>query len=201
MSDVIRTDAAEVVYFGTTLINLETDTVSSTDDIKDGKIGHLRDGSVVRGTNKNDVDSTDITAGKAAATGDIVSGQEAYVNGEKIVGSMPVRGDVAGYISTKDGKYTIPAGLHSGGGSVEISAEEKANIVPENIAEGHSILGVQGSHQGATPVQTEVGSATPSNSQQTITPSAGHYFSSVVVAAIPYSETIGSTGGKIITIG
>ena len=35
---------------GTTLIDLTTDTVASSDDIVQGKIGHLNDGSVVTGT-------------------------------------------------------------------------------------------------------------------------------------------------------
>lgn len=35
---------------GTTLIDLSTDTVASSDDIVQGKVGHLNDGSVVTGT-------------------------------------------------------------------------------------------------------------------------------------------------------
>ena len=35
---------------GTTLIDLSTDTVASSDDIVSGKIGHLNDGTVVTGT-------------------------------------------------------------------------------------------------------------------------------------------------------
>ena len=35
---------------GTTLIDLSTDTVASSDDIVSGKIGHLNDGMVVTGT-------------------------------------------------------------------------------------------------------------------------------------------------------
>lgn len=40
----------KVVYGNQTLIDLTTDTVASSDDILAGKVGHLRDGSVVTGT-------------------------------------------------------------------------------------------------------------------------------------------------------
>lgn len=40
----------KVVFNGNTLIDLSTDTVSSAADIVSGKVGHLRDGSVVTGT-------------------------------------------------------------------------------------------------------------------------------------------------------
>ena len=197
----IRTDSTKVVYYGDTLINLDTDTVSSSDDIVQGKIGHLNNGDVVYGTNTNDVDSTNITSGKAARAGDLLSGQEAYVNGSKIIGSMSNNGDIVGYISTRDGSYTIPAGAHSGGGKVYISDNEKEKIIPENIKEGVTILGQLGTHAGATPVQTETGAATPSTSQQVISPTAGYYFSQFTVAAIPYSTSIGTNGGTVITIG
>ncbi len=40
----------KVVYGNNTLIDLSTDTISSASDIASGKVGHLRDGSVVTGT-------------------------------------------------------------------------------------------------------------------------------------------------------
>lgn len=40
----------KVVFNGQTLIDLSTDTVASASDIVAGKVGHLRDGSVVTGT-------------------------------------------------------------------------------------------------------------------------------------------------------
>ena len=40
----------KVVFGGQTVIDLSTDTVTSSDDILAGKVGHLRDGSVVTGT-------------------------------------------------------------------------------------------------------------------------------------------------------
>lgn len=40
----------KVTFNGQTLIDLSTDTVASAADIVSGKVGHLRDGSVVTGT-------------------------------------------------------------------------------------------------------------------------------------------------------
>lgn len=40
----------KIALDGTTLIDLSTDTVASSDDIVQGKVGHLNDGSVVTGT-------------------------------------------------------------------------------------------------------------------------------------------------------
>ena len=40
----------KIALDGQTLIDLSTDTVSSSDDIVSGKVGHLNDGSVVTGT-------------------------------------------------------------------------------------------------------------------------------------------------------
>lgn len=40
----------KVIFNGQTLIDLSTDTVASAADIVSGKVGHLRDGSVVTGT-------------------------------------------------------------------------------------------------------------------------------------------------------
>lgn len=40
----------KVIFNGQTIIDLSTDTVSSASDIASGKVGHLRDGTVVTGT-------------------------------------------------------------------------------------------------------------------------------------------------------
>lgn len=45
----------KIAFDSTTLIDLSTDTVTSSDDIVSGKIGHLNDGSVVTGTAASEV--------------------------------------------------------------------------------------------------------------------------------------------------
>ena len=57
-----------------------------------------------------------------AAAGEILTGKTAYVNGSKVTGTMANNGSVT---ATMDGlsvtRYTIPAGYHSGGGTVSLT--------------------------------------------------------------------------------
>ena len=52
---------------------------------------------------------------------------------------------------------------------------------------------------GSVPTQTKT--ATPSTTQQTVTPDTGYLLSQVTVNAIPYTETLNSAGGYTVTIG
>ena len=60
------------------------------------------------------------TSSATAGAGDILSGKTAYVNGNKITGSMTNKGAVSETISP-GGTYTIPAGYHNGSGKVTAS--------------------------------------------------------------------------------
>ena len=59
---------------------------------------------------------------------------------------MPNNGAVAGKITQKDGKYTIPMGFHDGSGSAAIDETEQAKLVPANIREGVTNPGRGGFH-------------------------------------------------------
>ena len=52
----------KIALDGTTLIDLSTDTVASSDDIVSGKVGHLNDGTVVTGTASTGGGTETITA-------------------------------------------------------------------------------------------------------------------------------------------
>lgn len=144
------------------------------------------------------MDSNDATA----AVAEILIGKTAYARGTKLIGTMPNNGAVTGKISTKEGSYTIPQGYHDGSGEVSIDSTEQAKIIAQNIREGVTILGVEGSMSGSEGVKAQAKTVTPSSAQQTILPDEGYtHLSQVVVEKIPYVESENSAGGLTVTIG
>ena len=114
---------------------------------------------------------------------------------------MANNGGVTGTISTKAGTYTIPQGFHDGSGKVSISTTEQAKLIPANIREGITILGVEGAMSGTEDAKPQAKTVTPSTEAQTILPDEGYnYLSQVTVSAIPYAESENSAGGVTATI-
>ena len=185
----------KVIYGGDTLIDLTADDVAAS-DVLSGKKFHLPSGAPGTGTCPYDADTSDATAVAA----EILTGKTAYKNGSKLTGTMPNNGAVAGSISAKAEQYTVPQGYHDGSGKVSISATEQAKIIAGNIKAGIEILGVTGTYAGDT-ISAQAKTATPTTAQQTILPDTGYdYLSQVTVAAIPYTETDNTAGGKTVTI-
>ena len=191
--------ANKVIYGGQTLIDLTSDTIEASDVIN-GKTFHAADGSTQTGSCTYDADTSDADA----VASEILSTKTAYVSGSKVTGTMVNRGSVTGTISTKAGTYTVPVGFHDGGGSVGIDSTEQAKIIAENIREGITILGVEGSMTGTEDVHAQTVNATPYTTAQTILPDSSqdyNYLAQVNIAAISYLETDNAAGGKTITIG
>ena len=185
----------KVIYGGDTLIDLTGDDVAAS-DVLSGKKFHLPSGEPGTGTCPYDADTSDATAVAA----EILATKTAYKNGSKLTGTMPNNGAVTGTISTKAGQYTVPQGYHDGSGKVSISSTEQAKIIAGNIKSGVQILGVTGSYTGEA-ISAQAKTATPTTTQQTILPDTGYdYLSQVTVAAIPYTETDNTAGGKTVTI-
>jgi hypothetical protein len=109
---------------------------------------------------------------------------------------------VAGKIATKAGKYTVPQGYHDGSGTVEIDATEQAKLIPENIRDGVTVLGVEGIMSGSEDVKAQSKTVTPTTESQTVLPDSPtyNYLTQVTVNAIPYTETDNAAGGKTVTI-
>ena len=185
----------KVIYGGDTLIDLTADDVAAS-DVLSGKKFHLPSGAPGTGTCPYDADTSDATAVAA----EILATKTAYKNGSKLTGTMPNNGAVAGAISAKAEQYTVPQGYHDGSGKVSISSTEQAKIIAGNIKSGVQILGVTGSYTGEA-ISAQAKTATPTTAQQTILPDTGYdYLSQVTVAAIPYTETDNTAGGKTVTI-
>lgn len=186
----------KVIYGGTTLIDLTADTVTAA-DVASGVTFHLPSGVIGTGENTYDSDTSNDTA----VVAEVLSGKTFHARGSALEGTMPNRGSVTGTISTKAGTYTIQNGYHDGSGTVGISSTEQQKIIAANIKSGITILGVEGSYSGEA-VTAQSKNATPSTTSQTILPDSGYdYLSQVTVAAIPYTESDNSAGGKTVTIG
>ena len=187
---------SKVVYGGNVLIDLTGDSVVA-DKLLKGYTAHGANGDVINGSCDFDANTQDATATAA----EILTGKTAYNKANKVTGTMKNNGAVSGKISTKTGQYTVPQGYHDGSGKVSIDSTEQAKLIPENIRDGVTILGVGGTMSGTEGAKPQSKSVTPTTAQQTILPDEGYnYLSQVTVAAIPYVESDNSAGGKTVTI-
>lgn len=187
----------KVVYGGETLIDLTADTITA-DKLAKNVTAHDKSGAPITGTSTFDADTSDATATAA----EILSTKTAYVNGNKVTGSMPNRGAVTGTISTKAQQYTIQQGYHDGSGKVGISSTEQAKLIATNIRQGVTILGVEGSMSGTEDMDIEPAkTVTPATTAQTVLPATGYDgMAQVTVEAIPVTRTDNAQGGVTVTI-
>lgn len=187
-----------VLSNGTTLIDLTGDDVKASDVLSGIKF-HLPSGADGTGACTYDADTSDATATAA----EILATKTAYKNGAKVTGTMPNRGGVTGTIATKAGQYTVPQGYHDGSGKVSIASAEQAKLIPTNIREGITILGVEGTMSGSEGMKPQAKSATPTFAAQTISPDSPDYncLSEVTIAAIPVAYSDNAAGGQTCTIG
>lgn len=186
-----------VLASGEVLIDLTADTIDAAHLLKD-VTAHDKSGAPIVGACTFDSDTSDDTA----AASEILSGKTAHARGALLTGTMANRGAVAGTISTKAQEYTIPQGYHDGSGKVSIASTEQAKIIAENIREGITILGVEGTMSGSEDMSAQAKTVTPTFSSQVISPDTGYNcLSQVTVNAITVTYSDNSAGGKTVTIG
>lgn len=186
-----------VLASGEVLIDLTGDTVDAA-HVLDGFTFHDKSGAPVTGTCTYDSDTSDDTA----AVGEILSGKTAHARGALLTGTMPNNGAQMGSISTKEQEVIIAQGYHDGSGKVSILADEQAKLIPSNIREGITILGVEGTMSGSESVVAQARTVTPKFTQQVISPEDGYtHLSQVTVQPITVSYSDNSAGGKTVTIG
>lgn len=187
---------SKVIFGGQTLIDLTQDTVDK-EHLLVGSTAHGPDGEIIEGACPFDVDSSGVTA----TASEVLATKTFAKGGQVLTGSMKNNGAVNGSISTKDGVYTVPQGYHDGSGKVSIASTEQAKLIASNIRQGVTILGVTGNMSTTEGLKAQSKTATPSTAQQSIIPDTGYNaLSEVIVAAIPYSESDNSAGGKTVTI-
>lgn len=176
--------------------DLTGDTVAPN-TLLTGATAHDKSGAQITGTCSYDSDTSDATV----AVAEILKDKTAYARGAKIVGTMPNNG-AKNYTISDLNDQTISLGFYDGSGKISIDSAEKAKIIPANIKNGVSILGVQGTMTGQEDLQVQSKTVAPTFAAQTILPDEGYdYLSQVVVSAIPMTESENTAGGLTLTIG
>ena len=176
--------------------DLTGDTVAPN-TLLTGTTAHDKTGAQITGTCSYDSDTSDATV----AVAEILKDKTAYARGAKIVGTMPNNG-AKNYTISNLNDQTISLGFYDGSGKISIDSAEKAKIIPANIKNGVSILGILGTMTGQEDLQVQSKTITPTFTTQTILPDEGYdYLSQVVVSAIPMTESENTAGGLTLTIG
>ena len=190
-------------YVNKVIIGSEVKLDLTQDDITPDKLAagikaHDKSGAPIVGSSTFDADTSDANAVAA----ELLKDKTAYVNGVKVTGTMPNNGAKTLNITNKSTPVTIPTGFHDGSGKAQIAADEQAKLIPANIREGITVLGVTGTMSGSEGMKPQAKNVTPTFAQQEVLPDEGYNcLSSVTVAAIPVTYTDNEQGGQTLKVG
>lgn len=191
-------------YINKFILGTEVKFDLTQDDVTPDKLAkgikaHDKSGAPIVGTSTKDADTSDATAVAA----EILKDKTAYVAGSKLTGTMPNNGAKHLKITSKDTPVSIPMGFHDGSGDATLDATEAAKLIPGNIRQGITLLGVEGSMSGTEGAKPQAKTVTPTFASQEITPDSPdyNYLSSVTVAAIPVTYTDNAQGGQTLKVG
>jgi hypothetical protein len=184
-----------VLSDGTVLIDLTQDDIKA-EHVQKGIKFHDKSGAQQTGTNTKTVDASNVTAEAA----EVLDGETFGKGAEVAVGTMPNNSGKGVTVTNKAGT-AIPRGYYDGSSKAAISSEDANKLVPSNIKEGVTILGVIGEF-GADDISSQSKEVTPTFEDQQISPDSGYTFlSGVLVKAIPVTRADNSAGGVTVTIG
>lgn len=187
----------KVVYGATVLVDLTEDTVTA-DKLLKGATAHDASGELITGTMKAGIDTSDATA----TTSDIAKDKTAYVAEGKVKGSLLSTNGfnfdsaVASWDSQNSklmlsAKNPIRCIVSANGTSkMYCTGEKLGDATASDVAEGKTFtstagLKVTGTAKASAPT-LQSKTATPSTSQQIITPDSGYDgLSSVTVESMP----------------
>lgn len=190
-------------YVNKFILGTEVKFDLTQDDVTPDKLAagikaHDKSGAPIVGTNTFDADTSDATA----AAAEILKDKTAYVAGSKIMGTMPNNGAKTLDITDKGTPVSVPMGFHDGGGKAQIAAAEAAKLIPANIREGITVLGVVGTMSGSEGMTPQAKTVTPGFTEQEILPDSNYNcLSSVTVKAIPVTYTDNDAGGQTLKVG
>ncbi len=181
---------------GVTIMDSRPATVT-VEDLALGVKAMDMHGEIIEGTSTKDSDTSEDTA----TAGEILATKTAHARGGQLVGTMPNIGTQTSTIVTKDQQVAISRGYHGGDGTVGISTNEQAKLIPENIKEGVTLLGVEGTMSGDEDVVAQTKSVTPSFEDQQILPDVGYtHISGVNLGRIEVVLSDNAAGGQTATI-
>ena len=154
-------------YVNKIIIGSETKLDLTGDDITADKLAagikaHDKTGAPIVGTSTFDTDTSDITTAPA----EVLKGKTFGAGGSVKTGTMPNNGAKMLDITDKSTPVTIPMGFHDGSGSAKIADTEAAKLIPANIRDGITVLGVAGSMSGSEDMKAQAKTVTPTFAQQ-----------------------------------